>query len=196
MISCIKPVIRKNESKEEFIVFHDDNGAELLIPVGNIDDIFSNCRFHVYKNGRRDYYEYRADSMIIDLIDYYGHNRGCSYNLCFTVNRSEIKRIISETKTEYVNLQSEINKSLDNERNLINKDSFLDDGRKKELVNKLKYKSCLPDATTHLEDIKKCLVQNTNTKATLENIKEVISSDQSGERELLTLLRTMLSGDK
>ena len=85
---------------------------------------------------------------------------------------------------------------LNNERDLINNDLFLDDDKRQELVTKLIFESYLRDATTHLEDIEKCLACKRNTKANLNNIKEVIKSNQISDRKLLTLLRTMLSGDK
>lgn len=195
MISSSNPVTEKNESKEDCIVFNDKEGTTLLIPDYKIDSIYKKCQFYDHKGGRRYSYTYNPDLMAVEEREYYGYGAH-SYNLCITVNRQAIKLIVEETNAKYSNLQSEINELLNNERDQISKDPFLDDGIKKELVNKLNYKSYLPNATTHLEDIKEYLVHKSNTKAKLDNIKEIISSNQSRDRNLLTLLRSMLGGDK
>jgi hypothetical protein len=101
-------------------------------------------------------------------------------------NRLAIASIISETSTKYANLQSEINELLENERNAINKNPFLDDDKKQELVNTLEYKSYLPDATTHLKKIKEHLVKKNNQK----------EAEQSRDTELFIFLRNILDKDK
>ena len=194
MISSSNPVTEKNESKVDCIVFNDKEGTALLIPDYKIDSIYKKCQFYDYKGGRRYSYTYNPDLMAVEER-VYGHGAH-SYNLCITVNRQAIKLIVEETNAKYSNLQSEINELLNNGRDQISKDPFLDDGIKKELVNQLNYKSYLPNATTHLEDINKYLEHKSNTKAKLDNIKEIISSNQSRDRNLLTLLRSMLGGDK
>ena len=171
MIGCFKPVVRKNESKEEFIVFNDDNGAELLIPVGNINDIFSNCQFSIYKSGRRYYYQYNSDSLVINEQDYYGYDRH-HYNLCISVNHSAIKRIITDTSNKYDSIQSEINELINKEKDLIKTDIFIEDGKKNDFLNEL--------------------TLNPSPKASLKSIKQLINAKQN-EREIIDSLRSKLN---
>lgn len=172
MISCFKPVVRKNESKEEFIVFKDDNGVELLIPVGNINDIFSDCGFPLYENGQRYYYQYDGDSLVINKISKYYYGDGHKYDLCVTVNRSAINRIITETSNKYDSIQSEINELINKEKDLIKTDSFIEDGKKNELINKL--------------------TLNPSSRTSLESIEQLFNAKQN-KREIIDSLRSKLN---
>ena len=169
LISCFKPVVRKNESKEEFIVFKDDNGVELLIPVGNINDIFSDCEFSLYENWRSCYYYYNGDSLVINKSYYFDYSDCHKYDLCVTVNRSainSINRIITETSNKYDSIQSEINELINKEKDLIKTDSFIEEGKKNELINKLTFN---PSSRTSLESIEQLF----NSK---QNKREIIDS--------------------
>ena len=177
-ILCLfKPIIQKKESKD-YIVFNDEKGSELLIPVEKVNDIHKSCHFIYDKNGQVKYsYEYNADLMAVEEIhnySYFGRSHSC-YNMCITVDRADIKRIVEGVDIEYDKLQSIIDKLLEDERNAINSDFHLDDERK-ELVNKLSYESFLPEAKNHLKDINRML-----------------NLTKNGERELLTLLHSILS---
>ena len=172
LISCFKPVVRKNESKEEFIVFKDDNGVELLIPVGNINDIFSDCGFPLYENGQRYYYQYDGDSLVINKISKYYYGDGHKYDLCVTVNRSAINRIITETINKYDSIQSEINELINKEKDLIKTDSFIEDGKKNELINKL--------------------TLNPSSRTSLESIEQLFNAKQN-KREIIDSLRSKLN---
>ena len=171
MISCFKPVVRKNESKEEFIVFNDDNGAELLIPVSNINDIFSNCKFSIYKSGRRYDYQYDSDSLEINERDYYGYDRH-HYNLCISVNRSAINRIITETSNKYDSIQSEINELINKEKDLIKTDSFIEDGKINELINKL---TLNPSSRTSLESIEQLFNAKHNNREIIDSLRSKLN---------------------
>lgn len=175
ILGCFKPVVKKNESKEEFIVFNDDNGAPLLIPVGKINNIFSNYEFSLYdyKSRQRYSYEYNGDSLVIIKKDYYSYyyNRH-EYNLCVSVNRSAINRIITETSNKYDSIQSEINELINKEKNLIKTDSFIEEDKKNEFVNKL--------------------TLNPSSKASLKSIKQLYNAKQN-EREIIDSLRSKLN---
>ena len=173
-ILCLfKPIIQKKGSKD-YIVFNDEKGSELLIPVEEINNIHESCEFYYYKNGPRYFYKYNADLMVVEERGYY-RSHSC-YNMCITVDRADIKRIVKGVDIEYDKLQSIIDKLLEDERNAINSDFHLDDERK-ELVTKLSYESFLPEAKNHLKDIMR-----------------VLNLRKNYERELLTLLHSILSG--
>lgn len=170
-ILCLfKPIIQKKGSKD-YIVFNDEKGSELLIPVEKINNIHESCHFEYN-------YEYNADLMAVTIYEYSWRRdyiRGC-YNMCITVDRADIKRIVKGVDIEYDKLQSIIDKLLEDERNAINSDFHLDDERNA-LVNKLSYESFLPEAKNHLKDIMR-----------------VLNLRKNYERKLLTLLHSILSG--
>lgn len=176
-ILCLfKPIIQKKGSKD-YIVFNDEKGSELLIPVEEINNIHKSCGFYRYKNGERYDYRYSADLMAVVEERYYWDGRQHSYNMCVRINRAGIKRIIKEANTEYDNLQSKIDELLKDERNAINSDFHLDDERK-ELVNKLSYESFLPEAKNHLKDIMKILTLRKNYERKLLTLLHSIPSDE------------------
>ena len=168
MLGCFKPVVRKNKSKGEFIVFNDDNGAELLIPIDNINDIFSDCKFWLYEGGQKYYYQYNGDSLVIkkqvSLV------RFDHYNLCIFVNRSAINRIIKAPSNKYDNIQSEINELIKKEKDLIRTDRFIEEGKKNEFINEL----------------------TSSSKADWKSIKRLINAKQN-EREIINSLRSKLN---
>ena len=172
ILGCFKPVVQKNESKEECIVFNDDNGAPLLIPVGKINNIFSDHEFSLYESGRRYSYEYNGDSLVIIKQDYYYYYNRHKYYLCVSVNRSAINRIITETSNKYDSIQSEINELINKEKKLIKTDSFIEDDKKNEFVNKL--------------------TLNPPSKASLKSIKQLFNTKQN-EREMIDSLRSRLN---
>ena len=177
-ILCLfKPIIQKKESKD-YIVFNDEEGTELLILVKEINNIHESRQFYCYCNGLKYYYDYSADLMAVEESQYsYGYSYGPQhrYNMCITVDRADIKRIVKGVDIEYDKLQSIIDKLLEDERNAINSDFHLDDERK-ELVTKLSYESFLPEAKNHLKDIMR-----------------VLNLRKNYERELLNLLHSILS---
>ena len=174
-ILCLfKPIIQKKGSKD-YIVFNDEKGSELLIPVEEINNIHESCEFYYYKNGLRYFYKYNADLMVVEERDYY-RSHSC-YNMFITVDRADIKRIVKGVDIEYDKLQSIIDKLLEDERNAINSDFHLDDERK-ELVTKLSYESFLPEAKNHLKDIMKILTLRKNYERKLFTLLHSIPSDE------------------
>ena len=174
-ILCLfKPIIQKKGSKD-YIVFNDEKGSELLIPVEEINNIHESCEFYYYKNGPRYFYKYNADLMVVEERSYY-RSHSC-YNMCITVDRADIKRIVKGVDIEYDKLQSIIDKLLEDERNAINSDFHLDDERK-ELVTKLSYESFLPEAKNHLKDIMKILTLRKNYERKLFTLLHSIPSDE------------------
>ena len=182
-ILCLfKPIIQKNESKD-YIVFNDEKGSELLIPVEEINDIHESCYFRYNKYGHGRYYDffceykYNADLMAVEERRYYYDEPWHRYSMCVKVNRASIKRIIKRTDIEYDNLQPKIDELLNDERNAIYSDFHLDDERK-ELVTKLSYESFLPKAKNHLKDIMKILTLRKNYERKLFTLLHSIPSDE------------------
>lgn len=179
MLNCFLPKTQQNGSKEGFLVFNDEKESELLIPVEKINNIHESCNFDCYKGEYRFHYRYNADLMVVEEIydNIWGDTVISCYNMCITVVRADIKRIVKGVDIEYDKLQSIIDKLLEDERNAINSDFHLDDERK-ELVTKLSYESFLPETKNHLKDIMKILTLRKNYERKLSTLLHSILSEE------------------
>ena len=92
--------------------------------------------------------------------------------MCVSVNRSAINRIITETSNKYDSIQSEINELINKEKKLIKTDSFIEDDKKNEFVNKL---TLNPSSRTSLESIEQLFNAKHNNREIIDSLRSKLN---------------------